>query len=51
MLRVQIIARRLGLVPYTSPATGSPIHANLRRNTGYLFAEGFKVPFTWLFQH
>jgi len=51
MLRLQIIARRLGLVPYTSPATGSPIHANLRRNTGYLFAEGFKVPFTWLFQH
>ncbi|HZE94826.1 MAG TPA: YdcF family protein [Gemmatimonadales bacterium] len=51
MLRLQIIARRLGLVPYTSPATGSPIHASLRRNTGYLFAEGFKVPFTWLFQH
>ena len=51
MLRLQIIARRLGLVPYTSPATGSPIHASLRRNTGYLFAEGFKVPFAWLFQH
>jgi uncharacterized SAM-binding protein YcdF (DUF218 family) len=51
MLRLQIIARRLDLVPFTSPATGSPIHANLRRNTAYLFAEGFKVPFTWLFQH
>ena len=51
MLRLQIIARRLGLVPYTSPAAGSPIHASLRRNTGYLFAEGLKVPFTWLFQH
>jgi len=50
MLRLQIIARRLGLTPYTSPATGSPIHASLRRNAGYLFAEGFKVPFTWLFQ-
>jgi len=50
MLRLQIIARRLGLTPYTSPATGSPIHANVRRNAGYLFAEGFKVPFTWLFQ-
>jgi uncharacterized SAM-binding protein YcdF (DUF218 family) len=50
MLRLQIIARRLGLTPYTSPATGSPIHANLRRNAGYLFAEGFKVPFTWAFQ-
>lgn len=51
MLRLQIIARRQGLVPYTSPARGSPIQASLRRNTGYLFAEGFKVPFTWLFQH
>lgn len=51
MLRLQIIARRLGLAPYTSPATGSPIHASLRRNTSYLFSEGFKVPFTWLFQH
>ena len=50
MLRLQIIASRLGLVPFTSPAPGSPIHANVRRNTGYLFAEGFKVPFTWLFQ-
>ena len=51
MLRLRIIARRLGLVPYTSPATGSPIHANVRRNAGYLFAEGLKVPFTWLFLH
>src|SRR6266581_180368 len=50
MLRLRIIAGRLGLTPYTSPATGSPIHANVRRNAGYLFAEGFKVPFTWLFQ-
>lgn len=50
MLRLEIIAERLGLTPYTSPATGSPIHASVRRNTGYLFAEGFKVPITWLFQ-
>ncbi|MFN2570068.1 MAG: YdcF family protein [Gemmatimonadales bacterium] len=50
MLRLHIIATRLGLVAYTSPATASPIHASPRRNTGYLFAEGFKVPFTWLFQ-
>src|SRR5437867_13092562 len=50
MLRLRIIASRLGLMPFTSPAPNSPIHANARRNTGYLFAEGFKVPFTWLFQ-
>src|SRR2546422_7438986 len=34
MLRLQIIASRLGLMPFTSPAPGSPIHANARRNTG-----------------
>jgi len=51
MLRLRILAERVGLVPFTSPAPGSPIHSNARRNTGYLFAEGFKVPFTWLFQH
>jgi uncharacterized SAM-binding protein YcdF (DUF218 family) len=50
MLRLEIIASRLGLVPFTSPAPGSPIHANMRRNTGYVLTEGFKVPFTWLFQ-
>ena len=48
MLRLQIIATRLGLVPFTSPAPNSPIRANLRRNAAYFFAEGFKVPVTWL---
>jgi uncharacterized SAM-binding protein YcdF (DUF218 family) len=51
MLRLEIIAARLGLVSFTSPAPGSPIHASVRRNTGYVLTEGFKVPFTWLFQH
>jgi uncharacterized SAM-binding protein YcdF (DUF218 family) len=48
MLRLEILARRLGLVPFTSPAPGSPIRSNLRLNAGYFFAEGFKVPVTWL---
>ena len=51
MLRLRIIAGRRGLVPFTSPAPGSPIRASLRRNTAYHLAEGFKVPLTWLFQH
>jgi len=51
MLRLRIIAARLGLAPLTSPAPGSPIRASLRRNTSYIFAEGVKVPLTWLFQH
>jgi len=49
MLRLEIIARRLGLVPFTSPAPGSPIRSNPRLNAGYFLAEGFKVPLTWVF--
>ena len=48
MLRLEIIARRLGLVPFTSPAPGSPIRSNPRLNAGYFLAEGVKVPVTWL---
>jgi uncharacterized SAM-binding protein YcdF (DUF218 family) len=50
MLRLKIIAARLGLVPFTSPAPNSPIRSNPRRNAGYLLVEGLKVPITWLFQ-
>src|SRR5213595_2223471 len=51
MLRLKIIAARLGLVPFTSPAPGSPIRSNPRRNAAYFLAEGLKVPVTWLFNH
>lgn len=51
MLRLRILAPRLGLVAYTSGAPTSPIRASRRRHAGYLLAEGFKVPFTWVFQH
>src|SRR6266850_2367848 len=49
MLRLRIIATRLGLLPFTSPAPNSPIRSNPRRNAAYFFAEGFKVPITWVF--
>ncbi len=49
MLRLQILATRLGLVPFTSPAPSSPIRSNPRRNAAYFLVEGFKVPVTWLF--
>ena len=49
MLRLQIIAERLGLAPFTSPAPNSPIRSNPRRNAAYFLAEGFKVPVTWIF--
>jgi uncharacterized SAM-binding protein YcdF (DUF218 family) len=48
MLRLEILAARLGLVPFTSPAPGSPIRASPRRNAAYMLAEGIKVPITWL---
>lgn len=51
MLRLRILAPRLGLVAYTSAAPTSPIRASPRRHTWYLLAEGVKVPFTWVFQH
>ena len=50
LLRLRIIAGRLGLTPYTSAAPGSPIRASWRRHWSYVLAEGAKVPFTWLFQ-
>src|SRR5262245_25582816 len=51
MLRLKIIATRLGLAPFPSPAPNSPIRASPRLNAGYLMAEGVKVPLTWLFHH
>ena len=51
MLRIRIVAPRLGLHVYTSAAPGSPITASARRNLRYIMAEGFKVPVAWLFQH
>lgn len=51
MLRLKIIAKRLGLAPFPSPAPTSPIRSNARLNAGYMMAEGFKVPLTWLLHH
>jgi uncharacterized SAM-binding protein YcdF (DUF218 family) len=50
MLRLKIIAGRLGLVPFTSPVPNSPIRSNPRLHASYLLLEGLKVPVTWLFQ-
>jgi uncharacterized SAM-binding protein YcdF (DUF218 family) len=50
LLRLRVLAARLALDPYTSPAPDSPITANRRRYLAYVAAEGIKVPLTWLFQ-
>lgn len=49
MLRLLVIARRIGLVPFGSPAVTSPIAANRRLELGYLLAESVKAPLAFLF--
>lgn len=44
MLRLSILARRLGLVPYTSPTRTSPISANRGEEWKYVLSESLKVP-------
>jgi uncharacterized SAM-binding protein YcdF (DUF218 family) len=44
LLRLAVIARRLGLEPLGSPTPSSPIRANWHRELGYLLAESLKVP-------
>jgi uncharacterized SAM-binding protein YcdF (DUF218 family) len=48
MLRLCLIARRLGLVPLGSPARQSPIASNRRLEIGYLLAESLKAPIAYL---
>jgi uncharacterized SAM-binding protein YcdF (DUF218 family) len=49
MLRLGFLARRYGLHALGSPAPGSPIHPNSRRELGYLLAESVKAPAALLF--
>jgi uncharacterized SAM-binding protein YcdF (DUF218 family) len=48
MLRLCLMARRLGLVPLGSPAKLSPIASNRRLEIGYVLAESFKAPIAYL---
>jgi len=50
MLRLTILARRFGLVPYASPTQTSPISASWRESWKYALAESIKVPITFLLQ-
>ena len=44
LLRLGIIARRLGLTPLGSPAPDSPIRGNIRQESVYILGESIKVP-------
>jgi uncharacterized SAM-binding protein YcdF (DUF218 family) len=50
MLRLSIIARRFGLVPFPSPTRTSPISLNRREAWKYTLAESIKVPIAFLLQ-
>ena len=45
MLRLRILAARLGVRAYTSPTRTSPIAANREQEWSYVFSESVKVPF------
>lgn len=44
LLRLTIVARRLGLLPFGSPAPDSPIRAKGRFEFAYMLGESFKAP-------
>ena len=49
MLRLVILARRLGLHPYVSPTRTSPISASRGESIRYVLGESVKVPFALMF--
>lgn len=50
MLRLSILGRRFGMVPYTSPTRTSPISPNREERWRYMLSESMKAPLTFLFE-
>ncbi|MFI5255706.1 MAG: YdcF family protein [Gemmatimonadales bacterium] len=50
MLRLTILARRHGLVPYTSPTPTSPIAASPSERWKYALSESIKAPLAFIFE-
>ena len=50
MLRLSILARRFGLVPYMSPTRTSPITSNREERWKYMLSESVKVPLAYIFE-
>jgi uncharacterized SAM-binding protein YcdF (DUF218 family) len=46
MLRLKVLAERMGITPYTSPTRTSPISANREKVAEYVLSESLKVPLT-----
>ena len=50
MLRLSVLARKMGLVPYTSPTRTSPISDNLGEEVKYVVSESVKVPLAYILE-
>lgn len=50
MLRLWILARRFGIMPYTSPTRTSPISPNREQRWKYILGESIKVPAAFFFE-
>ena len=50
MLRLGILARRYGIVAYTSPTRTSPISAHPSAALGYMVRESVKIPVVWFME-
>jgi uncharacterized SAM-binding protein YcdF (DUF218 family) len=50
MLRLSILARRMGLEPFPSPTRTSPISAHSAERWKYVISESFKVPVAYLLE-
>jgi uncharacterized SAM-binding protein YcdF (DUF218 family) len=50
MLRLSILADRLGMDPYTSPTRTSPIASSRMQQLRYVLAESVKVPMVMIFE-
>jgi uncharacterized SAM-binding protein YcdF (DUF218 family) len=50
MLRLWILSRRFGFIPYTSPTRTSPISPNPEEHWKYMLSESVKAPMTFLFE-
>ena len=50
MLRLAVVARRYGIVPYGSPTPTSPISSNQRLAWRYMLRESIKVPFVYVLE-
>lgn len=50
MLRLWIIAKRFGIIPYTSPTQTSPIAPNREQRWKYILGESVKVPAAFFFE-